>query len=299
MRRAPLLTVLALPLGYGLGWFLFGLPGGVVLAAGLGAALGLAAGVGGARGVAGFLRLLALLLLAAGMLWLLGGGLLLLGMTTSPNNPLPIGLGGALVLLGPGAVLLWLLGTLARRLAQGAPPLLASPAAPFVLVGGAVLFAFAPAVRVDCRGLQGDSFLRPDSGFSGASAAQTFWARRPALIPGRAELPADFVVDGVRASVTRCFRDQQGRPRPLTLRASAPLLVVHLTERVRPGMRAYAAVFTPGEHRKLTPWQPTEPPYSAQRVHRPYHWPGWVVFPDLPELPPALEQALPPSSGGR
>ncbi|WP_216318412.1 hypothetical protein [Deinococcus aestuarii] len=80
MSRAPLLTLLALPLGYLLGWLLFGLPGWAVAVAVLGAALALAAGVGGGRGLGGFVRLLALLLLAAGMLWLLGGGLLLAGM---------------------------------------------------------------------------------------------------------------------------------------------------------------------------------------------------------------------------
>ncbi|WP_146160557.1 hypothetical protein [Deinococcus arcticus] len=295
MRRAFLFPLLALPLGYGLGWGLFGLPGGAVLAVVFGAALALAAGASGARGVAGFLRVLALLVLTAGGLWLLGGGLLLVGMVRSPHNPLPIGLNGALALLGVGAVAAGLLGTLAWRLARSAPASLrASPAAPWLLGAGVLLFAFAPAVRVDCRGLQTDSFLRPGSGFSGASADQRYWARKPSLIPGRAELPASFVIDGVQASVTRCFQDRHGRPRPLSLRPSAPLLVVYLTERVRPGMRAYAAVFTPGEHRKLTPWVPAPPPSGDLRVHRPYRWPGWVVFPELPHLSPALAGALGP-----
>ncbi len=192
-----------------------------------------------------------------------------------------------------GLVAFLLLGGLTRRLAKTpGSPLRASPAAPFLLGAGVLLFAFFPAVRVDCRGLQADSFLSHGSGFSGPSATQSFWARTPGLIPDRAELPDDFVVDGVSASVTRCFQDGRGRPRPLGFRASEPLLVVHLTERVRPGMRASAAVFTPGEHRKLTPWLPAGPPYGQTRTHRPYFWPGWVVFPEAPALPPRLERAL-------
>lgn len=127
------------------------------------------------------------------------------------------------------------------------------PGGPLAAGGGGAAVRLLSRRAGDCRGTQADSFLNYGSGFSGISASQSYWGRKPHLIPDRTQLPADFGVDSVRASVTRCFRDERGRPRPLSFRASAPLLVVHLMDRVRPGMQSYAAVFTPGDHRKLTP----------------------------------------------
>ncbi|GAA5511672.1 hypothetical protein Dcar01_00384 [Deinococcus carri] len=292
--RSPWPVLLALPLGYLLGWFLYGIAAPALLLTVLGAALLLSVVAGRGRGVAGFLRLLLLLLLSGVMAGVAGGVLTLFAFVTSPDNPLPVGLPQALVaaVLGLAVVLacVWLLRRLARSAPEGARA--TSPAAPWLLVAGVLLFAFFPAVRVDCRGMQADSFLSYSSGFSGISAAQSYWARKPHLIPNRAQLPADFGVDSVRASVTRCFQDARGRPRPLSFRASAPLLVVHLMERVRPGMQSYAAVFTPGDHRKLTPWMRAEPPYGQLRPHKPYFFPGWVVYPELPTLPPALAREL-------
>lgn len=284
MSRAALMTLLALSLGYGLGWFLYGAPAEIMVLVLLVGAAAFASAVQRDRGVGAFLTLL------------LGVGLaLVLGVFAIPVFA---GNGETLILapLVAGLVLLTLVLLVAFRHRVGSALRLApsTPLAPWLWLAGILMFAFFPAVRVDCRELQADPWMDYVGGFTYGTSGKRLWARQPDLIPDRAELPADFVVDDVRSSITRCFQDDRGRPRPLTFRASAPLLVVHLTERVQPGMAAYAAVFTPGEHRKLTPWVPTEPPYSGVTKHSPYLYPGWVVFPFLPTLPPELERALNP-----
>lgn len=285
MSRAAVLTFLALPTGYLLCWFLYGVPAEIMVLVLLVGAAAFAYGVRRDRGVGAFLTLL----LTVGL-----GVALIVGVFALP---ILAGNGETLVLAPPVAGLLLLtLGVLVvfrRRMGAARRVALTTPLAPWLWGMGLLLFAFFPAVRVDCRGLQTGPWMTYDGGFTSGTLGKRLWAAQPDLIPDRAELPAAFVVDDVRSSVTRCFQDDRGRPRPLSFRASAPLLAVHLIERVRPGMDAYAAVFTPGEHRKLTPWVPTEPPYSGVTKHGPYGFPGWVVFPFLPTLPPELERALP------
>ncbi|MPY65313.1 hypothetical protein F8S09_01200 [Deinococcus sp. SDU3-2] len=284
MNRAAVLTLLALPLGYLLGWLLYGVPEEIVLLVVLIGAAAFAYAVRQDRGVIAFFTLLLTLGLGVGLvLGVIAVPILAGNSETLVAAPLIAGL-LLLALVG--------LGVFRRRVGVALRLALTTPLAPWLWMAGILLFAFFPAVRVDCRGLQADPWMDYGGGFTYGTVGKRLWAAQPGLIPDRAELPDDFVVDDVRSSVTRCFQDAQGRPRPLSFRASAPLLVVHLTGPVQPGMDAYAAVFTPGDHRKLTPWARTETPYSEMTKHYPYLYPGWVVFPFLPELPPELERAL-------
>lgn len=111
---------------------------------------------------------------------------------------------------------------------------LRTPAAPWLLLGGVLVFAAVPAVRVDCRGLQEDDFLSYGSDFQGSLTGPR-WVRQPAQLPDRNELPADFVVAGVSAGVVGCQRT------PFSWERVQPLLLVRLTDKVQPGMTTYAA----------------------------------------------------------
>ncbi|MDO4264735.1 MAG: hypothetical protein Q4C67_11110, partial [Deinococcus sp.] len=110
------------------------------------------------------------------------------------------------------------------------------------------------------------------------------WVQHPEQLPDRHELPADFVVAGVRAGVVGCQRA------PFSLQPVRPLLLVHLTEKVQPGMTTYAAAFGLGDHRKLTPWtRVQDSPLSTDvRTAWTYPIPSWNVFPAYPDLPPEL-----------
>lgn len=285
------LPALALPAGYLLGWFLYGLAPLPVLGIVVPLALFLAFLSGTRRGAVGFLRLLTLLLLAGVVLGLLGGGLILALMLFSPNNPLPIGLKQFWFMLAGGLVIiaacLWLGRWLTRSL-EGEGAIHVSPAAPFLLMAGVLLFAFYPFVRVDCRGLQrADSFLSNGSGFAG-NLGQNYWSRKPELIVDRAQLPQNFVPDVVQVAATRCEHTATNRHRPLSFGQSSPLVLVYLIKLDKAKFRpqdTFAALFTPVAHAKQTPWTRASQPYPyggpepRPNQHYPYRNPAWVVYP--------------------
>ncbi|RTR30826.1 spermidine synthase family protein [Deinococcus radiophilus] len=280
------LPLLALASGYLVTWFLWGVWWPWLLVCAVIGALAWAEATGSGRA---FGRSVGGVALAGATLW---GAFALVAygrMALSPHNPLPFGPLGVLVSAAlPASVLaaLWWLWRTRPARTPAAPPL-----APWLWLLGAVALALFPPVRIDCRGMkQTESFLKYDSGFTGF-AGENDWSRHPEQMPGRSELPADWVVGDVDAAITHCSR-------PLSFRASEPLLVAFVQEPGYNNPRSYAAVFTPGDHERLTPWTPTTG-YLAQpsgTAYTPYLWPvpGLdTVYPVLPALPPELARALP------
>lgn len=301
-RLLPLLAFIAGYLGC---WFFWGaaLPWMLALLFG-GAALWTFAPRPGAplsrrQGGWTFSRSLLTVLLLGLSLWVIGAGIMGVSLVSSPDNPLPLGWPQLLPLLLAGggvvAACLALIARVAGRAGRegGTPVVL-----PWLWIAGVLAFALFPAVRVDCRGINADPYRSDSSGFLGASAGQIYWARKPHLIPDRAELGADLQIEGIYSAVTHCSQDARGRPRLFSWRASAPLLVVYLEQGRGTGRRYDAAVFTPGEHRKLTRWTAVPSPYQVGAEIMPYRVPFWAVRRVLPELPAELRGALQRQGGG-
>lgn len=297
LRR--LLPPLALASGYLLCWLFWGAPlWAMLLLLFGGAALWtlvprrgpeLSSGQGGWT----FSRSLLTVLLLSLSLWVIGAGVVGVSMVASPDNPLPLGWPQLLPLLlaGGGVVAASLAGVtrLAGRAGRerGRPVIL-----PWLWLAGVLGFALFPAVTVDCRNIDADPYRSHRSGFLGASRDQFYWARKPHLIPGRAELGADLQIESIFSAVTHCSRDARGRPRLFSWRASAPLLVLYLEQGQGARRRYDAAVFTPGEHRKLTRWTPVPSPFPVAKDEMPYLVPFWAVGRVLPELPAELRSAV-------
>lgn len=282
MLRPPL-WLLALPVGYLLGWFVFGLsplPLALLL---LTLMLGLAWAEGGGSGLKDFAVLLGIL---AGLALFLGSLVALRSMFSLGSGYewtgflLPLTLLALLLsLMLPTLLLVWLRRT--ERTLQTTP-------APWLLLAGVLAFAFFPAVRVDCRGLQADDFLSFQSDFQ-SHARVPRWVEHPEQVPDRAELPAAFKMEHVRAGVVGCQR------RIFSFDRVRPLLVVHLTEKVQPGMKAYAAAFSVGDHRKLTRWVAVrDMPFdlSLRERRSPYGGLGWDAYPAYTALPPEVAALL-------
>ena len=282
MLRPPL-WLLALPVGYLLGWFVFGLAPLPLFALLLTLMLSLAWAEGGGSGLKDFAALLGILL----GLPLLLGSLTVLGALLRPASgfeftgvlfPLvALALLVSLIVLTP--LLVWLRRT--ERTLRTTP-------APWLLLAGVLTFAFFPAVRVDCRGLQNDDFLSFQSDFQ-SHARVPRWLKHPEQLPDRAELPATFKMEHVRAGVVGCQR------RIFSFDRVRPLLVVHLMEKVQPGMKAYAAAFSVGDHRKLTRWVAVrDMPFelSLRERRSPYGGLGWDAFPAYRALPPEVAALL-------
>lgn len=301
--------LLSFVVGYVLGWYLFGAPAGQVLMVSLLTALLLASPgststksalpKSGWAGQFDFLRTLLMLTLIGVMLGLVLMPILYLPMLLLPDNPLPFGpsalllpaLLGLAVLLGCGWLFRTLLRHRARQDAVSPGGRSFSSASSLLLLAGVLTFSFFPAVRVDCRGLKQDAFMRYGTGFSGVSADQVYWARNPHLIPDRTQLPANFEVMALKASVTRCFQNKAGNRRPFTFGKSAPVIVLHLMEKT--GGRIFAAAFEVGTHRKLTPWVQANSPFDSATQH-PYWLSVWDVYPELRDIPIELQPWLRP-----
>lgn len=301
MKSSLVLTLLALPLGYLLCWFFWGAPLWVMLLLLFGGAalwtLGPRQGPEGTGQQGGWTfsrSLLSAALLGLGV-WVLGALWTGAVLVSSPDNPLPLGWPQLLPLLlaGAGVVAASLAGITQVAGRAGREP--GRPVVrPWLWLAGVIGFALFPAVTVDCRNIDLDPYRSYRSGFLGVSADQFYWARKPHLIPGRAELGPDLQVQSIYSAVTHCSRGARGRPRLFSWRASAPLLVLYL-EQGRGAQRRYdAAVFTPGEHLKLTRWTPVPSPYPVADDEMPYFVPFWAVGRVLPELPPALARELRP-----
>lgn len=274
--------LIMLPAGYVAAWFVFGLPilPLAVLLAGVMLALAYIE-----RRTQGVREVARLVLCLAGALGL-AGSLYATALMFEPHS----GFEWAHIVLplaALGAGLSLLLLRLVRRSLRRWDHILRTPIAPWTLLVGALTFAFFPAVRVDCRGLQSDDFLSFQSGFQSHDRVPR-WVQHPEQLPDRHELPADFVVAGVRAGVVGCQR------RIFSFDRVRPLLVVHLTEKVQPGMTTYAAAFGLGDHRKLTPWtRVQDSPLSTDvRTAWTYPIPSWNVFPAYSHLPPELAAAF-------
>lgn len=299
MSRAAVLTLLALPLGYLLCWFFWGAPLWVMLLLLFGGAalwtLGPRRELEASRQQGGwtFSRSLLSAALLALSVWVVGAMWTGAVLVSSPDNPLPFGWPQLLPLLlvGAGVVAASLMGVARVAGRAGREPV--RPAVrPWLWVAGVLGFALFPAVTVDCRAIDADPYRNYRSGFLGASANQFYWARKPHLIPGRAELGPDLQVESIYSAVTHCSRDAGGRPRVFSWRASAPLLVLYLEQGRGTRRRYAAAVFTPGEHLKLTRWTPVPSPFPVARDEMPYFVPFWAVGRVVPQLPPELERAL-------
>ena len=285
--QSLLLSLLALVTGYLAAWFVWGaaLPWLLLLLLG-GAALWTFAPRRGQGGWT-FSRSLLTAVLLGLSLWVIGAAVAWVPIILSPQNPLPIGALALvpLLLAGAGVVAacLALVAQMAGRARRenGQPVLV-----PWLWVAGVLAFAALPPVRVDCRGLRADPWLAYDSDFRGR-AGRNFWGNHPERIPNRAELPADLSGLEVSVGAARCTQDGAGRSRPFSFRASQPLLVVQLSE-YGGQRRTFHAAFTPGEHRKLTPWTKGkwQPFYPANIVD----YVAWEAVPLIQEWPQGLRQ---------
>ncbi|WP_189643994.1 hypothetical protein [Deinococcus piscis] len=270
--------LIMLPVGYVAAWFVFGLP---VLPLALllaGVMLGLAYAEGRASGVRELVRLVLCLVGTLG----LASSLYAAALRFKPHS----GFEWAHIVLplaALGAGLSLLLLRLVRRSLRRWDHILHTPITPWTLLVGALTFAFSPAVRVDCRGLQSDDFLSFSSDFQDSLSGPR-WVKHPEQLPGQSELPKDFVVAEVRAGVVGCQRT------PFSLEPVHPMLLVHLTDKVQPGMTTYAAAFGLSDHRKLTPWiRVQDSPFSiSSQAGWTYRVPGWNVSPSYAHLPPEL-----------
>lgn len=252
------MTRLFLPLAFGLGylvsWFVWGAALPALLALWLGGAALWTFAPRRGQGGWTFSRSFFTASLLGLVLWLGAAGTLTVRMVLSPDNPLPYSFWGLLptLLLG-GAVAAAALAMVSQmvgraRREKGQPVLV-----PWLWLAGCVAFALLPAVRVDCRGLDRDSFLSSSSGFSGA-AGLNYWGRHPERITGRGQLPADLGGLEVHAGAAFCTRDAAGRSRVLSFRASQPQILVRLSE-YGGERRNFYALFSVGGHQQLTPWK--------------------------------------------
>ncbi|MDO4264736.1 MAG: hypothetical protein Q4C67_11115 [Deinococcus sp.] len=262
-------------------WFLWGVPWLFLVAFAL-AGMWAWAAASGQQGALG--RSVGTALMVGVTLWVLWAVWAYGSMTLSPHNPLPFSF--LFVLLAALPALL-LLSPFWRDWRTVAAHLRHAPAAPWLWLAGGLALALWPPLRVDCRGMAyTDTYLKSSSEMQGF-AGQNVWSKHPEQVPGRTELPADFRIGDVDAAVTHCTR-------PLSFRASQPFVVMFLAEQEEPRRgRTYSAVFSAGDHRKLTPWTRTAgyltQPQGTSYAPRLWPEPGLdAVWPVLPELPPEL-----------
>lgn len=291
-KLLPALVPLLAPLlGYLVCWFFWGVPLPWMLLLLLGGAALWTFVPRKGQGGWTFSRAFLTVILLGLSLWVIGAGVVGVMMVSLPNNPLPIGwpqlapllLAGAGVVAACWAMISQMAGRVSRE--RGQPVVV-----PWLWLAGMLAFAFFPAVRVDCRGLDSDTYRRDQRGFLSANGG--YWARHPEQLPGRAELPAGFIPAGVATGVARCDQDARGRPRTFSFRAASPLLLVYLSDRQGPGQRYVAAAFTPGDHRKLTRWAAAPQPYGIWTNQMPYLNPFWEVGRVLPEVPAPIAAQL-------
>lgn len=245
---------LAFALGYLASWFVWGVPLPALLALWLGGAALWTFAPRRGQGGWTFSRSFFTVALLGLVLWLVEAGVVGLRMVLSPNNPLPYSFWGLLpaLLLG-GAIIAAALALVTQMVGRatrekGQPVLV-----PWLWLAGCAAFALLPAVRVDCRGLDRDSFLSSSSGFSGV-AGRNYWGNHPERITGRAQLPADLGGLEVQGGAAFCMRDAAGRSRVLSFRASQPQILVRLSE-YDGARRNFYALFSVGAHQQLTPWK--------------------------------------------
>lgn len=262
-------------------WFLWGAPWPLLVITALAGMWAWAAASGQQTALG---RSVGAVLLIGLTLWLVWAAWAYGGMALSPNNPLPFGFPFVVLAALPALLLLSLVWRDWRTVAAH---LRHAPAASWLWLAGCLALALWPPVQVDCRGMAyTDTYLK-SSGEMQGFAGQNVWSKHPEQVPGRAELPADFRIGDVDAAVTHCTR-------PFSFQASRPLIVMFLAEQGQPGRgRTYSAVFSAGDHRKLTPWTRTAG-YLTQpqgTSYTPRLWPEPEldsVWPVLPELPPEL-----------
>lgn len=279
--RRGAIAALALLLGYLAAWFVWGIAPGLMLLLLLGGAVAWSWQAGGLPAVARFGHELTRLVLIGLTLWGLWALLAYGGMTLSSQNPLPFGPLGLLVIAGFLATQLGFLWWLWRSWRPGPA---VRPLAAWAWLLGMLAFAFFPAVRVDCRGLKDDPYLRYIVG------VPQRWPKHPEEIPGREELPAGFTFTETTPAVTGCFQSSSGRSRLFSFAAGAPQVVVFLTDLNGTGQTSYAALFSLPGHQKLTRWTRTAKPFTLLTTHQPYFNPFWTVYPELPALPPELRR---------
>lgn len=298
--RWPLLTFLALPLGYLAAWFFWGVPLPVMLLLLFGGAFIWMRLPGRASGWT-FPRSLATVVLVGFIGWVVYWAFAGIVLISAPENPLPIGWPVLIILLlvGVAAIVASVYGL--ARLSKSAQQEQNTPQgrqtnllAPWLWLAGVLAFAFFPAVRVDCRGLNADTYRTYQNGFLSADGG--YWARHPTQIPNRDQIPSDFFApfkpEAVTIAVARCAEDAKGRNRLFSLRASAPVIVVYLMDQRGPSRVYYAAAFTPQDHQKLTPWRAVPNPWTLWQSGMLYFNPAWQVDHVLPELPEPLRSAL-------
>lgn len=278
-----LLYLLAPLTGYLAAWFVWGITPGLMLLILLGGAVIWSWQAGGLATFKHFGHELTRLVLIGLTLWGLWALLAYGGMTLSSQNPLPLGPGGVLVIAGFLAVPLSFSWRLWQRWQPGPS---VRPLAAWGWLLGMLAFAFFPAVRVDCRGLKDDPYLRYIVG------VPQRWPKHPEEIPGREELPAGFTFTETTPAVTGCFQRVSGRSRLFSFAASAPQVAVFLTDlnTVDQSNYSYAALFSLPGHQKLTHWTRTAEPFTSLSTHQPYFNPFWTVYPELPALPPELRR---------
>lgn len=255
VKRASAAPLLLAPvLGYLAAWFFWGVPLPWMLALLLGGAALWTFAPRRGQGGWTFSRSFLTVILLGLSLWILGAGVLWVPVIRSPDNPFPIGEPHLLALLLAGAAVIAASLAMVFQMASRASREQGQPVVvPWLWLAGCVAFALLPAVRVDCRGLDRDSFLSSSSGFSGA-AGRNYWGNHPERITGRAQLPADLGGLEVQGGATSCTRDAAGRSRVFSFRASEPQILVRLSE-YGGARRTFYALFSVGQHQQLTPWK--------------------------------------------
>ncbi|WP_189093689.1 hypothetical protein [Deinococcus ruber] len=161
---------------------------------------------------------------------------------------------------------------------------LETPLDPWLYLMGVAVLAFWPVVPLDGRAVRLD--YPP-------ARVKTIYRKATRIddsnsIKDYQELPVGFEPTGSFIAIARCSVDRAGRPRPLSFRASDPLLLVVLFDHPIDGF--YAALFDPKTHRKLTRWHSLPRPYIHMRSYHPY----LLTHPyyERPHLPAELEDDL-------
>ena len=290
LQRAIFSSTVAFLLGYFAFWFLYGIDTMPLLLLVLIVAAAVAFFQRQLSGVGQFLALLLALIVFGGFLW----GLYAIPIFASYGETffaVPI-------IVTPMFLLVMVVIIFRKHIPRWIRFATASPFAPWMFMLGVLIFAFFPAVRVDCRDLQqSDSFMRYGSGFAGMEG-QNYWGHKPERIVDLIQLPTGFKPDVVRAVATSCNYNQNFGTRVFSFEASRPLILVHLIVLKNLQVRqSYGALFTPITHKKLTAWLVVKAPYpygadTPPSEYKTYPLPGSMIYPYSPLPPQVLLEAF-------